>query len=106
MTAAEFRRLALAMPGASEGAHMGHADFRIGARIFATLGYPDSRWAMVKLRPEQQATAMSTAPDVFSAAKGGWGKRGATLLHLEAADEKIAANAIRMAWSNLHPACP
>src|SRR5688572_29037591 len=38
MTAAAFRRIALGMSGAVEGAHMGHPDFRtgVGGRIFAT----------------------------------------------------------------------
>ena len=38
MTANEFRSLALTLPGAVESAHMGHPDFRIDGRIFATLG--------------------------------------------------------------------
>jgi len=41
MNAEDFRRIALEMQGAYEGAHMGHADFRIGGHIFATL-YPQS----------------------------------------------------------------
>ena len=28
------------MPEATEGAHMGHPDFRVRGKIFATLGYP------------------------------------------------------------------
>ena len=54
MTPAQFRALALGLPGASEGAHMGHSDFRVGGKIFASLGYPDAEWAMVKLTPEMQ----------------------------------------------------
>ena len=42
VTAREFRRIALSLPQASEAAHMGHPDFRVGGRIFATLGYPRS----------------------------------------------------------------
>src|SRR5262245_47259746 len=41
MTPADFRRLALGLPEASEVGHMGHPDFRVGGKIFATLGYPD-----------------------------------------------------------------
>jgi hypothetical protein len=70
------------MPQAVEGAHMGHADFRVGKHIFATLGYPDDNWAMVKLTPEQQQAMVTTTPDVFVPAKGAWGTRGATLLRL------------------------
>ena len=31
----EVRALALMLPEASEGAHMGHPDFRVGGKIFA-----------------------------------------------------------------------
>jgi GNAT superfamily N-acetyltransferase len=45
MTAAEFRRIALSMPQASESAHMDHPDFRVGGKIFATLGIQISAMA-------------------------------------------------------------
>ena len=61
MTPAGFRKLALALDGASEGAHGGHADFRSGGKVFATLGYPDETWAMVKLTPDQQEMMSSPA---------------------------------------------
>ena len=32
-----FRRLALALPGAEEGSHQGHPDFRVNGRVFASL---------------------------------------------------------------------
>jgi hypothetical protein len=53
MTATDFRKLALSFPGTVESAHMHHPDFRIRGKIFATLGYPDDDWGMVKLLPEQ-----------------------------------------------------
>ena len=66
MTAAEFRKLALALPDAQESAHMNHPDFRIGGRIFATLGYPDAAWGMVKLYPDQQEAFIKAAPKTFA----------------------------------------
>ena len=36
MTADDFRRITLALEGAVEKAHMGHPDFRVNGRIFAT----------------------------------------------------------------------
>jgi hypothetical protein len=33
MTAAEFRRIALSMPQASESAHMDHPDFRVDGKF-------------------------------------------------------------------------
>lgn len=78
MTADEFRHLALSLPEASEQAHMNHPDFRVRNRVFATLGYPDDDWGMVKLTAEQQAIFVRSEPAVFQAVKGGWGRRGCT----------------------------
>ena len=74
MTAHEFRRIALSLAQASEAAHVGHPDFRVGGRIFATLGYPRSGWGMVKLTPEQQELFVRTRPAAFAPVKGGWGQ--------------------------------
>lgn len=62
VTPATFRQLALALPGSREVAHVGHLHFLVGGRIFATLGYPDDGWAVVKLLPEQQEAFISAAP--------------------------------------------
>jgi hypothetical protein len=37
MTPASFRKLALSLEGALEGAHGGHRDFRAGGKVFASL---------------------------------------------------------------------
>jgi len=58
VTAHEFRRLALGLPEASEAGHMGHPDFRVRGKIFATLG-PQETWGMVKLTAEQQAAPLA-----------------------------------------------
>jgi hypothetical protein len=103
MTAEQFRKLALALPEAVEQAHMGHPDFRVRGKIFATLGYPDSGRAMVKLLHEQQDVLVSARPDVFEPVPGGWGKRGATYVTLRAADKATAYDALVMAWRNTAP---
>jgi hypothetical protein len=71
----EVRALALMLPEASEGAHMGHPDFRVGGKIFATL-WPDEGRAVVKLSPEMQAVMVEAEPDVFEPVPGSWGRRG------------------------------
>ena len=53
MNANDFRRIALGMRGAIESSHMGHPDFRVNNRIFATL-HDGDRFGMVKLTPEDQ----------------------------------------------------
>ena len=103
MSSSRFRRTALALPGAVEGAHQGHADFRLGKRIFATLGYPDDDWGMVKLSPEQQSVLVEAEPDIFQPMPGGWGKRGSTNLRLARADQATLQSALTLAWTNTVP---
>jgi len=103
MTAADFRKLALALPEAEERAHMDHPDFRVGGKIFATLGYPDQSCGMVKLSPEEQHYFSKAEPDVFVPAKGAWGRRGATSVHLKAARKETLSQAIQAAWRNSAP---
>ena len=99
MTAKGFRRIALGMTGAVEGSHMGHPDFRVGGRIFATLGYPDGKWGMVKLTPEQQETALSEHRAMTPAA-GAWGAQGATMVRLADIEEETLGAALTQAWQN------
>ena len=104
MTVDEFREIALSLPEAVEIGHMGHPDFRIGKKIFATLGYPDENHAMVKLMPDQQALFMEKHPKIFSPSKGKWGSRGSTLVNLAAAKPKAVREAMIVAWRNIAPA--
>jgi len=98
MTPDEFRNLALALPDAQECTHMAHPDFRVGGRIFATLGYPDEAWAMVKLFPDQQAAFIAAAPKAFSPVKGAWGKQGCTSILLAKAKKRKVQEALYAAW--------
>ena len=103
MTANEFRKLALSLPEVIESAHMHHPDFRVGGRIFATLGYPDENSAMVKLGPDEQKEFVGKNPGVFKAAKGAWGRKGATNIHMPAATTNIVREALTAAWRNTAP---
>ena len=66
MTPAAFARIALSLEGTIEGAHGGHADFRAGGKVFATLGYPTKEWGMVKLAPEHQQAGRGGAHGVHA----------------------------------------
>lgn len=101
MTPDEFRQIALGFPGAVESALKSHPDFRLNGKVFATLGYPDERWAMVRLTPEQQRTFTRRAPDVFGVCRGTSGKRGATNVHLESAKTPILNHALASAFGNI-----
>jgi hypothetical protein len=104
MTDDSFRRLALTMPEAREAGHMGHPDFRVGGKVFATLGYPNERWAMVKLTPEQQEAFVAADPAAFAPVKGGWGRQGATSVLLARAKVASLRTALMAAWRNVAPA--
>jgi hypothetical protein len=103
MTPNEFRELALSFPQAIESAHMRHPDFRVGGRIFATLGYPDEDSAMVKLSPDDQKEFVRTSPGVFTTVKGAWGLQGGTTIYLPAATINIVREALTAAWRNTAP---
>src|ERR1700741_1819694 len=100
MTREQFRRLALSFPEAVESQHMDHPDFRVAGKIFATLSYPDEKWGMVKLSPEQQEECVRAEPDAFEPGKGGWGRRGATSVRLRAAKRPTMRRVFAAAWCN------
>jgi hypothetical protein len=101
MTADQFRRLALSLPKAVESSHQAHPDFRFRNRIFATLGYPDSGWGMVKLTPEQQAEVLRGAPDAFRPAAGAWGRSGSTIVLLSGTKTAILRPILERAYENI-----
>ena len=103
MTADDFRAIALSLPDAVESAHMSHPDFRVGGKIFATLGYPSDEWGCVMLTPDEQTLVCQAEPDVYVPAKGGWGRAGSTLVLLERARQRSVRTALRAAWRRRAP---
>ncbi|HVB88471.1 MAG TPA: MmcQ/YjbR family DNA-binding protein [Candidatus Dormibacteraeota bacterium] len=103
MTSRGFQRLALGFPETAGKAHQSHPDFRVVGKVFATLGYPDASWAMVKLTPEQQAEFVSAEPAVFVPVNGGWGRKGATNVKLRPAKIATVRSALAAAWCNRAP---
>ena len=103
MTAQSFRKIAVSFPESSESAHQNHPDFRVAGKIFATLGYPDEAWGMVKLTPKQQELFVKEHPDTFVPVKGAWGARGATSVRLRAVKKSDLQRALLSAWRNTAP---
>jgi len=99
MTAAGFRRVVLKLDGAMEGSHMGHPDFRLNGRIFATL-HQGGKTGMVKVSPDQQEELVRERPDVFAPESGAWGRQGCTRVHLAHADEEVIGAALTLAWQH------
>jgi hypothetical protein len=103
VTVASFRRIALSLPEATEGAHMSHPDFRVRSKIFASLGPAEENIGTVKLTPEQQEVLLAAEPAAFVPAAGAWGRRGWTKICLAAVDAATLKSALGMAWRNTAP---
>ena len=103
MTPDDFRKMALSLLEAVEQGHMGHPDFRVGGKIFATLGYPSDEFGCISLKPPQQAEFVAEEPDAFQPVKGKWGERGATVVRLKGAKKKSVKEALVAAWRNTAP---
>jgi hypothetical protein len=103
VTANDFRRIALSFPESEERAHMEHPDFRVGNKIFATLGYPDDGWGMVKLSPKDQMQFVEGESKAFVPVKGVWGRQGATIVRLSAVSKAALQRALTAAWKNRAP---
>ena len=82
---------------------MGHPDFRVRGKIFATVGHPEDGWGMVKLTPAQQEEFVAREPRVFQPVPGGWGHQGATHVRLPGATEQVVRPALIAAWRNAAP---
>ena len=95
--------MALSLPMAIESAHQGHPDFRVEGKIFATLGYPDRTWGMVKITPKLQQLLLKSEPGVFVPVKGTWGLRGATNVLLRRAKRASLRRALADAWYQAAP---
>jgi hypothetical protein len=82
---------------------MHHPDFRIAGKVFASLGYPDRSWGMVKLTPRQQAVFAKAEPEAFIPVKGRWGRQGATSVYLRAVSSAMLRKALEAAWADTAP---
>jgi hypothetical protein len=89
----------LGLTDAVEGSHMGHPDFRVNGRIFATLRQ-DERYGMLILTPEQQARFVGDCPSAFQPESGAWGRSGCTRIDLSAVDEEALGEAATLARQN------
>jgi hypothetical protein len=101
MTADDFRKMALEIPGTVEQSHMNHPDFRLHGKIYASLGAPDVEWGMVKLTPEQQTAYVEKSPKAFKPCNGAWGRQGCTNVLLKSATATTLRSALVAASKNI-----
>lgn len=101
VSAAEARRLALALPEAVEQDHHGRPSFRVAGKIFATLWDADHMNVMVD-EPGIH-TAVQAHPAACSEVM--WGKRlAAVRVDLREADGSLLADLLADAWERKAPA--
>ena len=82
---------------------MGHPDFRVDGKVFATLDYPERGFGVVMLPPEGQAHFVKGHSPAFAPVKGAWGKAGSTMILLETADRRAVEAALEAAWRRRAP---
>ena len=103
----EVRRIALALPEATESGHFGAPSFRVDKKIFAVLR--EERRVTLKLDPEDQHNLVAGHPGVVAPVTGpgrrseSAGRQGWTFLRYDLADEALVANLLRLAWSGVAP---
>jgi hypothetical protein len=95
-TAADLRRMALALEGTTEAPHFDRAAFRV-ARIYVTLA-ADGRSANFKFAPDEQALKCTLYPEAFTPVAGGWGRQGWTTAMLAALSKAELKDALETAW--------
>lgn len=75
-TAADLRRIALALEGTSEAPHFDRAAFKV-KRTYVTLA-ADGKSANFNFTPDEQEFKCLLAPEAFSAIPNAWGRQGWT----------------------------
>ena len=76
---------------------MGHPDFRVNGRIFATL-QANLESGCVMLTPDEQQEFLRDHGRTFTPAAGAWGRQGSTMVRLTGAEPAAVRSAIVMAW--------
>lgn len=98
MTSETFRKLALAFPDAVEGTHMGHPDFRVNNRIFASLTSDEARGS-IKCDAATIDMLVRSSPEIY---RDAWGGRWLGVA-LDGADEGAVTDLLEDAWKKVAP---
>ncbi|MBI1682846.1 MmcQ/YjbR family DNA-binding protein [Caulobacter hibisci] len=110
MTPEAFSTLALRLGAAVQVRRvLDTTQFRVGSRAFATLGWPEAGWAVVKLSPRDQVAALALS-EAVSIEPRRPRNSGVTLVWLKGIDEDamayILAAAFREAYAKAARARP
>lgn len=76
---------------------MGSVRLAVSGKTFATVGWPQAGWAVVRLTPDDQRGLM-TLSNALTPERGRRGGRGVTLVCLAKIDELAANRLLVAAW--------
>jgi hypothetical protein len=98
MTSDEFSDLALGLgPNVRAKAILDSIQFQVGGATFATLGWPEQGWAVVKVDPRRQAWALSLSRGL-TPEPGRRRNAGIVLARLTDLDAGVFADLLADAW--------
>jgi hypothetical protein len=78
---------------------LGAVRFAVSGKTFATVGWPEAGWAVVKLAPADQRDLILTSAGV-SPEPGERGRKGVTLVQLPGVSEASAKRVLIAAWQH------
>jgi predicted DNA-binding protein (MmcQ/YjbR family) len=105
VTNQNFRKLALAYPGAVEQPHFEKTSFRVKKKIFATLDEKNSM-ATMKFSPVDQSVFTDISKGAMFPAQGAWGKSGYTYVNLKTVKIAMLKDAMRTSYATAAPIKP
>jgi len=97
-----LRKVALALPEATEAAHFDMPSFRVRGKIFATARVNEPK-AMLKLPAALQQAMAAAHPGVIVPVPGYWGRNGATFVATDKCPKALLADLVASAWANVAP---
>jgi len=97
MTAAEYRKLALALDGVAEHPHFEKTAFHRNGKIFATLDEADTSVVLKFTSAEQEAFSAIDAGNV-APVKGYWGTKGWTNVSLQGIEKKLLLDMLKISY--------
>lgn len=100
MKISDVRRLALALPEATETPHFDRTSFRVRDKIFATVG-ADGRDMNVFVDDEQREIMVKVDPQAYETRM--WGKTGYLHVHLAKAKARDVETLLHSAWERKAP---
>ncbi|AVQ03077.1 hypothetical protein B7G68_15205 [Caulobacter segnis] len=97
MTPETFISLASGLAMVKAHTVMGAVRLAVHGKTFATVGWPEVGWAVIRLHPSDQAELLPLS-QALAREPGRRGKKGVTLVHLLQVSEAVANRALIAAW--------